>query len=229
MAEDRKAELRNIENEIRQMRVTMDMYFQGIERQPPHDELAQLKKKVQRMRGESSRWSTVDKFKMNSLAQKLTTFSQMWEKELTAMENGTSRRQKAKLDRKKKQEQAEWERQKKEMAARGGSPEALAEQQRMMAEALGEQPAAAAAPAKRKRPAAAGGGGGMSDEKMRRLYNVYMQAKKRTGERSNLSYEKLAAQINKQIPAIKKKHKCDNVDFKVVLKNGKAMLKAVPK
>ena len=69
----------------------------------------------------------------------------------------------------------------------------------------------------------------MTDDKMRRLYSVYMQAKKRTGENSNLSFESLAAQLRKQVPAIRAKHKCQNVDFKVVLKNGKAMLKAVPK
>lgn len=68
-----------------------------------------------------------------------------------------------------------------------------------------------------------------SEERLRKLYNVYMQAKKRTGESSNLSYDALKRQLAKQIPAIKKKHGCKKVDFKVVLKDGKAMLKAVPK
>ncbi|MCP4500063.1 MAG: hypothetical protein GY822_08895 [Deltaproteobacteria bacterium] len=220
MADDRKQVLVELDNEIRMMRTTMDLYFQGIEREPPNPALEKLKKKVQRLRGEAGRWATSDKFRLNTLAQKLSTFSQMWERELTAMENGTSRRQKAKLNRKKKNEV---QREMLEKEAREASA-ALGQAQREAGEVEGVPQKSAAA---RRRPAASGAD--MSDEKIRRLYNVYMQAKKRTGEGSNLSYDKLASQIRRQIPQIKAKHKCGSVDFKVVLKNGKAMLKAVPK
>lgn len=79
------------------------------------------------------------------------------------------------------------------------------------------QPAVARAPAQ------------MSDQRLQQLYEVYMKAKQRTGEQSTLTVEALRRQIEKQIPAIQAKHKCHHVDFKIVLKDGRAMLKAIPK
>ena len=144
----------------------------------------------------------------------------MWDRQLKEVEAGTHRRDKMRVKLKR-----EREREREEMLA-----DAAAQNATMV-------PQTAAAPPERARastpPTAAananGSNGGMSEEKMRRLYSVYMQAKKRTGEASNLSFESLAAQLRKQVPAIRAKHNCEQVDFKVVLKNGKAMLKAVPK
>jgi hypothetical protein len=88
---------------------------------------------------------------------------------------------------------------------------------------------AAAKPAASPPPPPGGPAGGPSDVQLQKLYKVYMDAKKRTGEASNLSFEALRAQIAKQVPTIRQKHNCEAVDFKVVLKDGKAMLKAIPK
>lgn len=87
-----------------------------------------------------------------------------------------------------------------------------------------QQPAAAASSASKP-----GELGGLSEQRLQQLYKVYMDAKKRTGEASNLSFEALRSQIAKQVPQIRQKHNCEQVDFKVVLKDGKAMLKAIPK
>ncbi|NOJ92276.1 hypothetical protein D7W82_30845 [Corallococcus sp. CA049B] len=87
-------------------------------------------------------------------------------------------------------------------------------------------PAAAAAP----RPAAAGPGGGMSDDKLRAVYDAYVTAKRRCQEdTSKLSYESVAATLRKQVPELLKQHNAKAVEFKVVIKDGKASLKAVPK
>ena len=90
MAERNDKHIEEFEKRLVALRTTFDLYFSGLERIPPVEELDKLKKLGLRLKAESGRWSTADKFKMNSLAQKLTTFSQMWEKELAAMENGTS-------------------------------------------------------------------------------------------------------------------------------------------
>ena len=71
--------------------------------------------------------------------------------------------------------------------------------------------------------------GGLSEQKLQQLHKVYVEAKRRTGEQSNLTLDALRAQVAKQVPAIQQKHGCQQVDFKVVLKDGKAMLKAIPK
>ncbi|GEN07717.1 hypothetical protein SAMN05443572_101258 [Myxococcus fulvus] len=86
-------------------------------------------------------------------------------------------------------------------------------------------PMASAAP----KPAAAGGGG-MSDDKLRAVYDAYVTAKRRCQEdTSKMSYESVAATLRKQVPELLKQHNAKAVEFKVVIKDGKASLKAVPK
>jgi hypothetical protein len=107
------------------------------------------------------------------------------------------------------------------------------------AHATRPQPAAAVAaprpqppapPPQRPAPASSGGDlGGLSEARLQQLHKVYVDAKRRTGEQSSLTLEALRAQVAKQVPTIRQKHGCEQVDFKVVLKDGKAMLKAIPK
>ncbi|MCY1040464.1 hypothetical protein OV208_03945 [Corallococcus sp. bb12-1] len=86
------------------------------------------------------------------------------------------------------------------------------------------------APLAAPRPAAAGPGGGMSDDKLRAVYDAYVTAKRRCQEdTSKLSYESVAATLRKQVPELLKQHNAKAVEFKVVIKDGKASLKAVPK
>ena len=71
--------------------------------------------------------------------------------------------------------------------------------------------------------------GGVSEQKLQQIHKVYVEAKRRTGEQSTLTVEALRAQMARQVPLVQAKHGCEQVDFKVILKDGKAMLKAIPK
>ncbi len=67
-------------------------------------------------------------------------------------------------------------------------------------------------------------------EGFQEVYQQYLEAKKRCKEDvSSLSLEKLSNTLKRQIPQIKEKYKCQQVDFKVVIEEGKAKLKAIPK
>jgi hypothetical protein len=69
----------------------------------------------------------------------------------------------------------------------------------------------------------------ISDANLRRLYDTYLVAKQRCGESTaGLSYDSLASRIRAQVPELMQKHKAKNIEFKVVIKGGKAILKAVP-
>ena len=69
----------------------------------------------------------------------------------------------------------------------------------------------------------------LSDEKLRRLYDTYLVARQRTGEPiEGLSFEAIASKIRAQVPVLMQKHNAKRVEFKVVIKGGKAVLKAVP-
>ncbi|MBM4378517.1 MAG: hypothetical protein FJ086_04340 [Deltaproteobacteria bacterium] len=90
--------------------------------------------------------------------------------------------------------------------------------------------AAPAAPQPRPAPAAASNGGDLSDAKVRAVYDAYVAAKRQGGEdTSRLSFEAVAQSLRKQVPELLAKTKAKSVEFKVVVKDGKAQLKAVPK
>ena len=89
-----------------------------------------------------------------------------------------------------------------------------------MRERTGEAPANKAARA----PAQA-----ISDDTLRRLYDTYLVARKRCGEATDgISFDSVASRIRAQVPQLMEKHKAKNIEFKVVIKAGKAVLKAVP-
>jgi hypothetical protein len=68
------------------------------------------------------------------------------------------------------------------------------------------------------------------DAQLRQLYDVYVAAKKRCNEDvSRLSYDAVAKSVAKQVPELMAKHKAKSVEFEVVIRDGKAVLKAVPK
>ena len=56
-----------------------------------------------------------------------------------------------------------------------------------------------------------------------------VEARQRTGEStSGLTYESLASRLRTQVPELMAHHKARNIEFKVVIKGGKAVLKAIP-
>ena len=69
----------------------------------------------------------------------------------------------------------------------------------------------------------------ISDDMIRKLYDTYVVARQRTGESiSGLTYESLASRLRTQVPELMARHKARNIEFKVVIKGGKAVLKAIP-
>ncbi len=83
-----------------------------------------------------------------------------------------------------------------------------------------------AVPAAARKPASAPV---ISDANLRRLYDTYLVARQRCGEPiAGLSFDSMATRIRAQVPELLQKHKAKNIEFKVVIKGGKAVLKAVP-
>ena len=80
----------------------------------------------------------------------------------------------------------------------------------------------AAAPARNHAPE-------VSEANLRRLYDTYLVARKRCGESTaGMTFDAVASRIRAQVPELMQKHKAKNIEFKVVIKGGKAVLKAVP-
>jgi len=74
------------------------------------------------------------------------------------------------------------------------------------------------------------GDGGLSEQKIKAIYDAYVMAKKRTGEDTrSLTLDSVASSLKKQVPELMKQHNAKSVEFKVVIKDGKAILRALPK
>lgn len=80
------------------------------------------------------------------------------------------------------------------------------------------------------RPAPVAAEGGLSDQKIKAIYDAYVMAKKRCGEDTrNVTLDSVSATLRKQVPELMKQHSAKSVEFKVVIKDGKAVLRALPK
>ena len=80
-----------------------------------------------------------------------------------------------------------------------------------------------------RKPQAAAASPQLSDQMIRKLYDTYLVARQRTGESiTGLTYEGIASRIRSQVPELMARHKARNIEFKVVIKGGKAVLKAIP-
>lgn len=91
-------------------------------------------------------------------------------------------------------------------------------------------PAAKPATSPSSAPKPASAAGGLSDDKLKAVYDAYVTAKRRNQEdTSKMNFESVAANLRKQVPELLKQHNAKSVEFKVVIKDGKATLKAVPK
>ncbi len=196
-------ELDDLDTKVDKLRTTFEMYFQGIERRPPNLERDAIKRRIQNLRRMQLR-NTALKFRINQLVAKMTTYESYWDRTLKQIEEGTYRRDVFKAKHRSKARE--------EMENSSATEQAAEESAQRQA---------------RRKP---GNKSGLTDDKVDAIYNAYRTAKQRCKEKvTGISRDKLASTLNKQVPSIMKQYKCKSVEFKVVIKGGKAILKAVPK
>lgn len=226
--EELEGEAHELEEEMEALKARYDQYFLGIERREPNRWREEVKKKVLRLKGAFTR-NTGLKFKIQSLHARFISYERLWLRSAREKEEGTYRRDLFKA----------------RLRAHPDAPAAPAEGAGR-AEAAPPKAAASAAPkaAPRSAPAAAAAkgpdapppasfsasGAGMPEGQLRTLYNAYLAAKMTCREDvSKLTYDAVARSVSKQIPELMTRYKAKSVEFKVEVKDGKAVLKAVPK
>ncbi len=208
------SECEALEEELEELRAKYEQYFLGVEKREPARWREELKKKVLRLKSAFTR-NTGLKFRIQSLHARFLSYERLWLRSVREKEEGTYRRDlfKARLHRREEEPAPE--------AAPTPPPQA----QRAPA-----PPARASAPAKKAAAPAVPAPPGMTDKQMRALYDAYIGAKKKCREDvSRLSYEAVAGSVAKQIPELMKRYKARSVEFKVDVKDGRAVLKAIPK
>lgn len=231
-----------LEKKLTHLRAQYDMYFLGEMRAPPSREHETFKKRMDDVRKQFVN-QTAARFRLQSLEAKFHSYERLWARNLEEIERGVFRRDVVKLKRKKTEPAAEAP----VPSSLDSRPTEISEVSSLghsvpVATHLGQDDAPTmntsmpSRTAQNERgnvpvmPAKATAELGLSEEKMKALYGAYLTAKKQCHEDvSKLTYEGLAASIKKQLPGLIQQHQAKSIDFKVVIREGKAVLRAVPK
>jgi len=243
-----------VEEELEKLKGRFELYFLGIDRREPAREREEMKRRVARLKGEFTR-NTGLRFRIETLHARFISYERMWTRSAREKEEGTYRRDLIRARRKAELEAKRGGEKRQDAKTAGASPpqEAAAPAAGVpapvaVAPAPTSEPgpivpaAVVPTPAEAKRPlpvpaprpapprAAPPLPSGMSEQQLRALYEAYVAAKKRCNEDvSRVSYDALAKSVAKQVPELIAKYKAKTVEFKVVIKDGHAILKAVPR
>lgn len=218
-----------LEREIDELRATYELFFMGVEKVEPQPQRDLLKSKLRRFQENKPR-NTAIKFRVQQLKARMVSLENYWQRTMRQKEAGTYHRDIARLKRR------EAERLKKEqLAQRRSEPEAesvdivesgdsiVADDARAVV-----TPRTARAGTTSSRPRATSAED-LTDDKLKKIYDTYVGARRRCGESTDLQFDEMASALRKQVPRLIKKTGAGSVEFKVVIKSGKAVLKALPR
>ncbi len=204
-------ELNELEIRLERLRALYEQYFLGIERIEPAVARKDVDRRFWRIRKVRVR-NTARRFKLQTLLQRYNTLQQHWTKVCRQIENGTHIRQLARAKRR--------------MGEVAEEPLAL-RRRRNRQSAATSGPSAPPPPV----PVSAGGRQPPSfDDKIDRLHRELSeaQAKHDPGSRT-VSRRALAESLRMTEAKLRHKHGGKEIDFRVVLKDGRAAIKPVVK
>lgn len=229
-------EIEQLEKDMHELRATYELYFMGVEKLEPVAQKDVIKAKLRRWQEMRPR-NTALKFKIQQLKARMISQENYWQRTNRQREAGTYHRDRSKVKRREAElarAQIEAERTKDPRQATVHGAEApemagqiMASQDLQMGRARADT-RAAGAKASGGRPSARSAAD-LTDPKLRRLYQTYMGARRRCGETTDLRYDDMAASLRKQVPRLMQQTGAGSVEFKVVIRKGKAVLKALPK
>ncbi len=226
--------IERLEARLAQLRNSQEQFFIGLERRPPNLEREALKQEIDHAKQDVGR-NTSLKFRVNALWNKYLSYERMWLRTEKEIEEGRYHRDvfKARLHAQSRAPHA------------GGISETTEPEQQLSAGdddfEVTEEPDAPPPPPAHPAPSPTRDafasarpnpvqGGGVSDERLRAVYQAYVSAKRQCKEpTAGLSFEQVAGKLRSQIPELLAKTNAKGVDFKVVIKDGKATLRAVTK
>jgi len=229
--EELEGECQHLEEELEELKAKYEQYFLGVERKEPVRWREEMRKRVLRVKEAFTR-NTGLRFRLHSLYARYLSYERLWLRSAREKEEGTYRRDLIKARLHARRNEPAPPPPEKPAAAKAAAPATPAPGAQPAAKApapaaripapAGQRPAAAKAPA----PAA----GVMGEQQLRALYTAYVAAKKSCNEDvSRLTYDAVANSVSKQIPELMTRFKAKTVEFKVEVKDGKAVLKAIPK
>ena len=214
-------EVEDVEVLLHALRGQYEQYFMGIEKRPPVWAHEQFRKRLTALKTVPSRNSALS-FRIQSLQASAVTFERLWSRTMQEIEDGTYRRDlfKARMRRKSRPEVP---------AAAAG-----AKQPPTGKVAAVSKPEAPEPPAPPSEPQIHIAGtppvDPLAETRLRSVYRAYVEAKRRCNEdTTRLSFDAVAASLKRQVPELLERHNARDVEYRVFVKDGKAILRAVPK
>jgi hypothetical protein len=215
-----------LEEDMEALKARFELYFLGIDRREPAREREEMKRRVAKLKSENVR-NTGLRFRIQTLHARFLSYERMWQRSAREKEEGTYKRDLMRARRKRDT-----------LPPKVQHPAADATAAPMPAAppsgATAAAPASPGAAAARARAAAAiaaapAPSAAVSETRLRALYDEFVAAKQRCGEdASRLTYDALARSVAKQVPELLAKYKARAVEFKVEVRDGRAVLKALP-
>lgn len=203
-------EIRRVDLDITKLKIQFDLYFTGSVPRPPTSQRDALEKQVKELQFKVK--SVGERFLYNSVLNKFNAYSELWLKGLRTKEEGAHLHPMAR-------------RAAHQSAATGGL-------------AGGSNGPAAVGQATGRRGAAKGPGkpheswristSGKDEKALRNLYETFIAAKDRVGDRKKPSFDSFAKEIARHTATIKGQVDCEQIDFKIYSSDNKVSIKAKP-
>ncbi|MBK8013269.1 MAG: hypothetical protein IPK13_18185 [Deltaproteobacteria bacterium] len=250
--------LDQIEKDMKELRAVYELYFRGVEKIEPIPQRDLIKAQLRECQRERIN-NTAVRYRMQQLKARMVALENYWQRTNRLRESGKYRPDAVRVARREAERQRqEQQREQLRAEDADGAPHAdnLATSIPAPTE-FGAAPPPSGRPitgaelnAGRSAADTAGGLRGRSpqprgatdmsrpsahsaedltEDKLRRLYDTYVGARKRCGDKADLRFEDMAAALRKQVPKLMKETGASSVEFKVVIREGRAVLKALPK
>ena len=206
-------ELNVLDSQLRRLKIEYEIFFSNPNKRPPTDVEWKVLSLLRKF-SDGGRMSFSQRYRYNEMAQRYAVYSDLWRKKSRIREEGYRRPQDALL------------------SVQG--VRTTEEDHKQHHPVYGVSHAAAAA--------AAAAGAAVSSphftlhsvdraerEKVERLYNTLIAAKKKAGEKVSGDFDSFTAFVHKKTEQIRKQYHCENVEYSVELANGHVKLKAKAK
>ncbi len=201
-AEELSDRATQLEAKMIQLKNRYEQFFMGLERKPPSNERNALHKELDLLRQMLIK-NTALKFKLNSMFSRFLSYERLWVKTESDIEEGRYKRDVNRARR------------------RVGGPGLPSAEDVDMSDFEAD-------PGRPARPPDQAAAAGLDDDRLQKIYSSYLQAKKDCHEPTEgLTFDHVAKRIREQVPELVKQANGRKIDFKVAIKDGKAVLRAV--
>ncbi len=204
-------ELNILDSQLRRLKIEYEIFFSNPTKRPPTDVEWKVLSLLRKF-SDGGRMNFSQRYRYNEMAQRYAVYSDLWRKKSRIREEGYRRPQDALL------------------SVQGVRTAEDEHKQHHPVYGVSHAAAAAAAAGAVSSPHFTLHSVDQGErEKVERLYNTLVAAKKKAGESVSGNFDSFTTFVQKKTEQIRKQYHCENVEYSVELANGHVKLKAKAK